>query len=95
MRDCVNRAARNSDYREAQLDITPEMEVFHMQFERCHTRNRKRSIKQHIKYFNFRSQVQLDHPVQACAEKWKSFAKHQPGAAGCGWLEPGRNFLST
>ena len=23
------------------------------------------------------------------------FAKHQPGVAGCGWLQPGRNFLST
>ena len=23
------------------------------------------------------------------------FAKHQPGVVGCGWLQPGRNFLST
>ena len=26
--------------------------------------SRKRSLKQHIKYFRFRSKVQLDHPVQ-------------------------------
>ena len=32
-----------------------------MLFERCHTTNRKISIKQHIKYL--RSKVQLDHPV--------------------------------
>ena len=30
----------------------------------CHTKNRKRSLKQHIEYFNFRSKIQLDHPVQ-------------------------------
>ena len=32
-------------------------------FERCQTKNLKRSLKQHIKYFNFRSKVQLDRPV--------------------------------
>ena len=34
-----------------------------MLFDRCHTKNRKRSIKQHIKYLNFWSKVLLDHPV--------------------------------
>ena len=43
------------------MDLTLEIEVLHMLFEICHI---KRSIKQHKKYFNFRSQVQLDHPVQ-------------------------------
>ena len=33
--------------------------------------------------------------VQTCAEKRDCFAKHQPGVAGCGWVQPGRNFLST
>ena len=33
-----------------------------MLFERCHTKARMRSIKRHIKYFNFRSKVQLNHP---------------------------------
>ena len=41
------------------------MEVYHMLFERCHSKNRKRFIKQHIKYFNFRSKVQLNHPVKS------------------------------
>ena len=50
-------------YRVEQLDLTPEMEVFHMLFERCHTKKRKRSIKQDTQYFNFRSEVLLDHPV--------------------------------
>ena len=40
-------------YREVQQDFTPEIEVFHMLFERFHTKNIKRSLKQHIKYFNF------------------------------------------
>ena len=36
-----------------------------MLFERCHNKNRKRYmyLKQRIKYFNFRSKVQLDHPI--------------------------------
>ena len=51
-------------YSEAQLDFTLEIEVFHMMFERCDTKNRKRSIKEHIKYFNFRCYIQLDLPVE-------------------------------
>ena len=41
-------------YRVVQLDLTSEIEVFHKLFDRCHTKIRKRSIKKHIKYFNFR-----------------------------------------
>ena len=37
----------------------------------------------------------MPHKVQKYAEKKDSFAKHQPGMAGCGWLQPGGNFLST
>ena len=37
----------------------------------------------------------IDRKVQTCAEKRDCFAKHQPGVAGYGWLQPGRNFLST
>ena len=33
-----------------QLNFTPEMEVFYMLFDRCHSKNRKRSLKHHIKY---------------------------------------------
>ena len=47
-------------YREVQLDFTPVMEVFFI----FHAKNRKRSLRQHKKYFNFRSKIQLDHPVQ-------------------------------
>ena len=50
-------------YRVVQLDFTPEMEVLYMMFDRCHTKNVKRFLKQHIKYFNFRSKIQLDQPV--------------------------------
>ena len=39
------------NYREVQLDFTPEIEVFYMLFERCHIKNRQISHKQHIKYF--------------------------------------------
>ena len=33
--------------------------------------------------------------IQSCAEIRDCFVKHQPCMAGCGWLQPGRNFLST
>ena len=35
------------NYRRVKLDLTPEIEGFHMLFERCHTLNSKRSLKQH------------------------------------------------
>ena len=47
-------------YREVQLDLKPEIEVFHMPFEAWHTKNRKISIKQLIQFWIY---VQLDHPV--------------------------------
>ena len=37
----------------------------------------------------------IRYPLQSCAEKRNCFAKQQPGVAGCGWLQLGRNFLST
>ena len=51
-------------YREVQLNFTPEIEVLHIMFERWDTKDRKISFKQHITYFNFRSKIPLDHPVQ-------------------------------
>ena len=54
----------NGFYREAQLNFTPEIKVLYMLFDRCHTKNRKRSFKQHIKYLNFRCKIQLDLPVK-------------------------------
>ena len=33
--------------------------------------------------------------VQRGVYLFELFAKHQPGVAGCGWLQPGRNFLSA
>ena len=44
-----------SMYRLVQLNSSPEIEVFYMLLERCQTKNRKRSIAQHMKYFNFLS----------------------------------------
>ena len=54
---------RGHDYRAVELDLTPEIEVFHLLFETGHTKNRKKYIKLHIKYINFRCLVQLYHPV--------------------------------
>ena len=48
-----SRCERGRKYREVHLDLTPEIEVFDMLFERCHAKNRNKSIKQHVKY-NFR-----------------------------------------
>ena len=42
-------------YREVQLDIRPEIEVFHMLLERCHTKKKKRSLNRNMKYLNFLS----------------------------------------
>ena len=46
------------------MDLTPKIEAIHMLSERCHTKNRVVFLKQHIKYFNFQSKIQLDHPVR-------------------------------
>ena len=70
-------------YRVVQLDFTPEMELFHILFERCHTKNRKRSLQQHTKYFNFRSKIQLYLPVQL--RQARTRGGRQPGD-----MEPGR-----
>ena len=45
--------------REVQLDLTPEIELFYMKFERSHTKI-KGDLSNKI---NFRSNVQLDHYV--------------------------------
>ena len=34
-----------------------------MLFEKCHAKNRTRSLEHHLKYFTFRSKIHLDHPV--------------------------------
>ena len=44
-KNCEGQKSVN-DYREVQLDLTPEIEVFYMMLEGCHTNNRKRSLKQ-------------------------------------------------
>ena len=54
----VNITVREPDsYREVQLEFILDV-VWEM------SKNRERSLKQHIKYFNFRSKIQLDHHVQ-------------------------------
>ena len=60
---CISMTLTCVLYREVQLDLTPDMAVLYMLFERCHTKNRKIALKHHIRYFNFRSKFQLDHPV--------------------------------
>ena len=47
-------------YSEVHLDFTLEIKVLKMLVERCHTKIKKSSLKQHIKYFNFMSKIQLD-----------------------------------
>ena len=49
-------------YREVQLAFNPEIEVFFMLFDRYHSKYRRRSNKQHSKYF-CRCKTQLHHPV--------------------------------
>ena len=70
-------------YREVKLDLPPEIEVFHMLFERCHTKNRIKYIKQLIKYFNFRCNVQLDHPVRGQVYRGWSISDQSGEMAYC------------
>ena len=44
----------DASYRLVQLNFTPEMAVFYKLLVRCHSKNWKISLKQHIKYFNTR-----------------------------------------
>ena len=37
---------------------------------RYDTKDTKRSLKQHMEYINFRSNVQFDHPVDAIKYTW-------------------------
>ena len=50
-------------YRLVQLNLTPEIQVFHMLFDRSLSQFNMTSLKQHMEYFNFRSYIQLDFPV--------------------------------
>ena len=43
--------------------LLPEIEMFSMRFERSISIFRMTSLKQHIKYFNFRCWIQVDLPV--------------------------------
>ena len=45
------------------LNITPEIEVFYMLFERSLSNFSLTSLKKHIQYLNFQSNIKLDHPV--------------------------------
>ena len=57
-------------YSVVQLDFTPEIEVFYMLLERCHTKSRERSITQHMKYFNLWGKIKFDHPVKFSCLYW-------------------------
>ena len=57
-------------------------------FERCHTKHRNISIKQHIKYFNFRSKIQFDHPVRSrccwrCRRRCSAWRAACPRSVSC------------
>ena len=56
-----------SSYRVVQHNFTLEIVfVFHMLFSRSLSNFSMTSLRQHVAYFNFRSSIQLDHPVQWC-----------------------------
>ena len=50
-------------FKEVQLDFTPEMQVLYMLFERYCTKNINISQTAYKILLNFRSKIQLDHPV--------------------------------
>ena len=52
------------EYREVQLDLTPEIELFHVLFERSLSISSVTSPKQHFEYVHFRCQIKFDLLVQ-------------------------------
>ena len=59
----MNDHSSYKKYRVVQLSFTPEIEVFYMLFKRSLSIYSMTSLKQHMEYFNFRCQIQLDHHV--------------------------------
>ena len=55
----------NPAYRVVQRNLTPEMEVSCMLFERFLSIFSVTTLKQHMEYFNFRCKIQLDLPVHS------------------------------
>ena len=54
-------------YRLVQLSFTPEIEVIYMVLEISLSIFSMTSLKQHMKYFDFRCKIQLDLPVRQVA----------------------------
>ena len=60
----------------------------------AHDRGRRRGVqfalREHERFLHFdKTTTDLGRKKMDC------FAKHEPGMSGFGWLQPGRNFLST
>ena len=55
-------------YRVAQLNFTPEIEVFYILFERSLSIFKETTVKLLIEYFNFRCTIQLD--LSASSVPW-------------------------
>ena len=49
-------------YKVVQLNLTPEIEVFYMLFDRSHSISYIIFLKQHMEYFNFRCLILLELP---------------------------------
>ena len=50
-------------YKVVQLNLTPEIEVFDMLFDRSLSIFSMTFLKQHMEYFNFRCKIHFDLPV--------------------------------
>ena len=55
-------------YREGQMEFTPQIEVLFMLFNRCHTKNRKNSFKQTTEF-----------PIPSCREVFRKNFRESPG----------------
>ena len=60
-----------------QLNLTPEIEVFYILFDRSLSIFSMTFLRQHLEYFNFRCKIQLDLPVErsGCKLHWQSSTK--------------------
>ena len=67
MRDQLLNHSRRSPpsiYRVVQLNLTPEIKICYIMFERSLPIFSTTSLKHHIEYFHFRCKIQLDLPVE-------------------------------
>ena len=94
---CRKKINSNSSKLQVQLDFIPEIEVLYNLRYGILKWEKKRSLKQHMKYFNSWSKILLDHPVLQY-NTWERNRFPEVASATEDWSRawrPGVNFCSV